>query len=208
LHFAWSVPIDQKKKFASWYLLISSTTVSLEAKLCQTYQRLSIITIYLARMKFSNVVITAVLVQAYQVSAFSIGKTHINSRNENYRKSLEPRAVIEELCMTSLAEVENTTKTPQILDFMEMNELPTDVDVDVITQLALSSDLDNLDGTKEEFVTQVEKVMTTWASTKTLAGAETIQQMIERLEEGNGNLVSSIMFDTVRGEICHLFDIF
>lgn len=166
-------------------------------------------------MKFPKIVITAVLVQACQISAFSIGKPHIHSgkyqcnhsQNEKYFKSLEFRPVAKPLCMALLAELENNTQTPQILDFMEMNELPIDVDVDVITQLALTSDLENLDRPKEEFVAQLEKVMTAWASTKTSAGAETIQQMIDRLEQGDVNLLSPKMFETVRRAICHLFAI-
>lgn len=76
--------------------------------------------------------------------------------------------------------------------------MPTGVDVDIITQLVLNSDLKNVDSEKDDFVAQVETAIRMWASTKSIEGAETIQSMINRLEEADADLVSSKMFELVR----------
>jgi len=98
----------------------------------------------------------------------------------------------------AIVKTEDTITAPHILDFAEEIELPTDVDVDVITQLVLDSDLKNVDAEKDGFVAQVVTTMRMWASTKSIEGAETVQSMIERLEEADAGLVSSKMFELVR----------
>lgn len=155
-------------------------------------------------MRFPAAVIATFL--AVQVSSFSTGTTHITSHGRYNHKSPHGRHWKEiagdkkalHIVSPATVEAENTIKAPRILDFVEEIELPTGVDVDIITQLVLNSDLKNVDAEKDDFVAQVETAVRMWASTKSIEGAETIQSMIERLEEADANLVSSKMFELVR----------
>jgi len=139
---------------------------------------------------------------AGQVSPFSTGTTNISHGRYN-NKSLNGRHCKQiagdkwalRILPPAIVEAE---KAPRILDFVEEIELPTGVDVDIITQLVLNSDLKNVDAEKDDFVAQVETAIRMWASTKSIEGAKTIQSMIERLEEADADLVSSKMFELVR----------
>jgi len=102
---------------------------------------------------------------------------------------------------TTLMKATTEAKIPDILDFFEDEDLPENVNVNQITEtiLALASETDVKAMNKEKLLADAETVVKVWAQTKSSMGAQTIEQIVERLEQGGDDydLVTSNMYSTV-----------